>query len=304
MLAGPGAENVQLDPISVTAAYELHGHVTDPKLLGVAPGLPPRKVNGTCRICTNLEELSYEHLPPKAAGNAERTTGVNAWEALDPRYEGPPRKIAAQRGSGAFVLCRTCNSYCGQKYVNDYVAFDAAVEQGIASRIVETPTGPGYPQEFELELAGWELGSIARQALAMLLAASGGGAIASLYPELADCVLCQTVPVTNVRLGLSLAVGTKVRLSPPIILATAGGVSVFGEVAASPFRWTISWNVDHLVPPPASTDVTHWLTLAPNVRSGPETQIFGLGAIESAATGDMRFPAEIEAQIATNGSDE
>jgi hypothetical protein len=299
VLAGPGANPAQVGQEAFATAMDLLAKLHDPNQLGLLPGLPWRKGNGTCRICQTMGPLSFEHLPPQAAGNRERATGRNSWRELGLADESRiPAKgwFATQRGSGAFVLCRGCNSLCGRYYVNGYVEFAATVGETIANNSRPTPAGPAYPATFDLDLQGWYLGAVSRQAIAMLLAASGGGALAALEPELSDAVLRRRTTVGRTRLGLSLAFGSKVRLSPPVAVGTASGLAVFVEVAAEPFRWTLSWQTGGLIAPVGTTDVTHWLAIDPMMPSASEPLTFTLGAIESAAPGDMRDARSIDAQ--------
>jgi hypothetical protein len=86
---------------------------------GSAPG------DARCSICgESFEKLSFEHIPPRSAGNAERveTFGLEHW--LD---RGERGKMSGgtfqQRGAGRFSLCRDCNNKTGRWYVPEYAAW-------------------------------------------------------------------------------------------------------------------------------------------------------------------------------------
>lgn len=297
---GPGVDELMVNPAVMHAAAQLLERIYDPVLVGNAPGLPTKKVTGTCRVCTAERQLTFEHLPPQSTGNKQRARGGNSWQIL---MQGanigiPPRGwFSLQRGVGAHVLCGDCNSFCGRKYVPSYTEADQLIEQAITSHARPTPTGPGYPARIALDFQGFLLGDIGRQAIAMLLAASGGGSLARLHPELPDAVLNGGSDLGGLRLGLSLAFGDQIRLSPPMVMGGKHGVTVFAEVAAAPFRWALTWSGDGLVPLPGTVDVTHWLDIAPGDATASEPLELSVGAIVSAAPGDMRDLATIQKQI-------
>jgi hypothetical protein len=300
--AGPGVENLVLDPNSLAAADTILKRIYDPALMGNAGGLPWRRTLGTCRICTAKRPLTFEHIPPQSTGNNTRARGGSSWQIL---MQGngtdlPNRGwFPLQRGAGAHVLCAACNSFCGRAYVPSYTEAAQLIGQAVEAQAKPTPAGPGYPGLIDLDFQGFFLGDIARQAIAMLLASSGGGAIARLHPELPAAVLNGGTDMGRLRLGLSLAFGDSVRLSPPMAKGSEHGITVFGEVAASPFRWVLSWDEDGLVPLPDTTDVTHWLRFTPGTPSISEQLTLHVGAIVSAAPGDMRDLRTIQGQTGT-----
>src|SRR5262245_23369761 len=67
-----------------------------------------------CRICGEVTRLSFEHVPPKGTGNTGRVEmlGIEAWLAREDRGA-KVRGTISQRGSGAYSLCRDCNSRAG-----------------------------------------------------------------------------------------------------------------------------------------------------------------------------------------------
>lgn len=299
-VGGSGVENLVLDPTSMDAAARLLEGLHDPVLLGNAPGLPWKKTNGTCRICTGEGPLSFEHIPPQSTGNTVRARGGNSWQILmqGNGVDVPDRGwYSLQRGVGAHVLCSACNSLCGSEYVPSYAEAAQLIEQALSSHAKPTPAGLGYPGLVDLDFQGFFLGDIARQAIAMLLAASGGASVARRHPELPAAVLDGASDARGLRLGLSLAFGNGVRLSPPMVMGSKHGISVFVEVAASPFRWTLTWDESGLVPMPGTTDVTHWLSVAPGEHSATERLALNVGAIVSAAPGDMRDLMSIMKQV-------
>src|SRR4051794_4140109 len=92
---------------------------------------------GRCRLCGRAIELSFEHVPPRAAGNAGSawTYGLESWLGRD-RDTGRPagRATIQQRGSGVYTLCRGCNERAGSRYIPEFLSW-VAHGQGQLDRI-------------------------------------------------------------------------------------------------------------------------------------------------------------------------
>lgn len=87
-----------------------------------------KKQHGVCRLCGNEGELSFEHIPPKAAFNktpAKAIVGLenmvggdrHPWDTDGLRYQN------LQQGVGLYSLCEKCNSFTGSAYGEDYKEF-------------------------------------------------------------------------------------------------------------------------------------------------------------------------------------
>jgi hypothetical protein len=76
---------------------------------------------GTCHICGTHGELSYEHIPPRAAFNDRRVVTVRFEEAIDLGPDEFPQGKIKQRGVGGYTLCEKCNNDTGAWYGNAFV---------------------------------------------------------------------------------------------------------------------------------------------------------------------------------------
>jgi hypothetical protein len=79
--------------------------------------------NGICRICKKKTELSFEHIPPKAAFNKYtkfRSIPYLEYVQNSHREDYKPTAKIQQGGIGEYCLCRNCNSFLGNNYVPDY----------------------------------------------------------------------------------------------------------------------------------------------------------------------------------------
>lgn len=92
---------------------------------------------GVCALCRKNCDLTFEHIPPKAAFNATPSRPVTGdilindnermpWDLTGLPYENQ------QSGMGRFSLCRECNNNTGTWYGNDYVKFTHIVHAFLA----------------------------------------------------------------------------------------------------------------------------------------------------------------------------
>jgi len=78
-------------------------------------------MTGQCCICGAIGELSYEHIPPKAAFNNSPVIYMEGEDAI--KY-GPNDIIKGkvlQRGYGKYSLCYKCNNNTGAWYASHFV---------------------------------------------------------------------------------------------------------------------------------------------------------------------------------------
>lgn len=91
-----------------------------------------------CRVCGRLVPLSFEHVPPAAAGNEPNAWlyGIDAWLSRR-KLDGPPvgRATILQRGAGVQTLCPPCNQRAGAMYVPELLAWTRRAEAGLANTI-------------------------------------------------------------------------------------------------------------------------------------------------------------------------
>jgi hypothetical protein len=81
------------------------------------------KKRGVCCICGNNGDLSFEHVPPKAAYN-KATIIEYRWENFTENRKSKGRSL--QGGAGAYTLCEGCNNNTGSWYANEYVKWSRA----------------------------------------------------------------------------------------------------------------------------------------------------------------------------------
>lgn len=80
---------------------------------------------GNCHLCGEYKELSFEHIPPKAAFN-DRPILIQKHEHLfDKKSYVYGKSIRSNNGSGAYCFCENCNKSTGGWYARDFSEFVA-----------------------------------------------------------------------------------------------------------------------------------------------------------------------------------
>lgn len=90
------------------------------------------KKEGICKLCGSYGQLSYEHVPPKAAFNngnnyyqatLDQLTKIDAYEFDFRTHSSLPLEMfeKKQGGVGYFSLCVKCNNTTGLWYASDFV---------------------------------------------------------------------------------------------------------------------------------------------------------------------------------------
>lgn len=86
------------------------------------------KKHGFCAICGEEKYLTFEHIPPEAAGNNSSTFMLYHKHLFDENSFLFGKKSRSHKGQGLQSICQSCNNLTGSWYVNDYVKFS---NQGI-----------------------------------------------------------------------------------------------------------------------------------------------------------------------------
>ena len=79
-----------------------------------------KKVHGICCICGQETELTFEHIPPRAAFNHFSLKLYDFWGYL---LSNRTRYNQLQKGAGMYSLCERCNNLTGEWYGAAYAEF-------------------------------------------------------------------------------------------------------------------------------------------------------------------------------------
>ena len=199
---------------------------------------------GPCRVCGQTGPLTFEHMPPRSAGNHTRRRMVDMTTDLaHPIGVFPPRGwIQVQKGMGAYATCGDCNSFSGSDYVPAYTDFVASLVNALHEWAQATPDDHP-PKTLSFTMSRGKPGDIVRQALFMILTSSGSPGLGERYPVLRDIVL-RKAPASlpaEMTLRLSLVITPRARMIPLTGEANLdrNAERALVEVACSPLGWLL-----------------------------------------------------------------
>ena len=103
---------------------------------------------GKCALCGKETNLTFEHIPPKAAFNSYSAKPVSGTELFKDEVINDPnrmpwdteglRYINQQQGMGRYSLCQDCNNKTGSWYSDAYVFFAKVVNAAINTHATTT----------------------------------------------------------------------------------------------------------------------------------------------------------------------
>jgi hypothetical protein len=188
-------------------------------LIGPVPAGGPEQNRrgevGPCRVCGHPALLTFEHVPPRSAGNnvGRRIVDMPTDLAHPVGVFPPIGWIQAQRGVGAYATCENCNSFSGSEYVPSYTDFVASLLNAL-QEWAETIPDDEPPKTLSFTMSRGRPGDVVRQAPFMILATSGSPGLGVRYPVLRDVVLNKataTLPA-EMTLRLSLVITPRSRM--------------------------------------------------------------------------------------------
>lgn len=82
-----------------------------------------KKQIGTCNLCGELKELTFEHIPPKAAYNDKPILIQKHEHLFDQNSYVYGKSIRSNNGAGSYCFCASCNNNTGTWYARDFSNF-------------------------------------------------------------------------------------------------------------------------------------------------------------------------------------
>lgn len=249
-------------------AYDLAREITGAHTYtGTSLGYPTKAAIGHCRLCGLFKKLTFEHLPPRSSGNWAPRRYASAFDILTTEdiSEFPSEGVVIQRrGSGFHLLCKECNELLSNLgYVEGYVQLVSETAHAMAHFIGDLDEREALPDKVRLQVKELYPGRIVRQALAMVMCASGSPHFGAVFPDMRDCVMSGTPTILPIGMSLHLAIvaGPRGRLVPPIVAAdrAAGEWQVLLEATFAPLSWVL--RLSNSPPNLLAADVSAWTTL-------------------------------------------
>lgn len=236
---------------------------------------PQERGVGFCRVCTTLTAMTFEHVPPRVAGNDSRAKAVtlDVWLKADNLREFPKRDWTQhQRGVGGYVLCERCNNRTGHLYAREYGEWASRGHEVLGqTRGARDPVPVGKVDGVKFRYLKVHPGRFVRQALTMVLAVSGGPSLSGRNDAVQRILLegSQELP-GDLRLFMTLYRGPNVRLSGPMAALDLRSKTptVTVEVAFPPYALTgllegqpkASWGCE----------ITEWCEVSPRAEASVE----------------------------------
>lgn len=119
-----------------------------------------QKHPGKCALCGKECELTFEHIPPRAAYNStpvKPVSGKDYFEAPD-RAKRMPWELEGikysnqQKGMGLYTLCQDCNNNTGSWYGTSYVRFAEIALTAVYAPIPEKYNAIRFPDIYPLRI--------------------------------------------------------------------------------------------------------------------------------------------------------
>ena len=205
-----------------------------PVRLRTLRNMAKRKVIGICHLCGLNRELTFEHVPPKAAFNDKPVVPLDFDTAFKLRPEERPPGPIQQRGMGKYTLCAQCNNNTGLWYGSSFADW-CYQGRDILQRSEGKPTL--YHASYSYPLR------IIKQIATMFFTACGAK-FASLNQELVRFVLNPKLTglSTKYRFYTYYNLEGRLRLSNIVGLidTNTGKTSIMSEITFPPFGYVMS----------------------------------------------------------------
>ncbi len=204
-----------------------------------------------CRLCGITKQLSFEHVPPRAADNAATRFRPNTRELIDYRYRGGPAPsvIEERRGCGAYTLCGPCNQRCG-RYAVEFIQWARRWRELLSA----------HPSALLIKAAPWcRRSRVMKQTIAMMLSTSPPGTgrnIEGLRHYVWDATECALPTGVGVYAALTRSMDARQAGGAGKVDLT-GGHSVFSEIVFHPLVLVMTMGGSR-APDTRLTDITYF----------------------------------------------
>ena len=113
--------------------------------------------SGKCALCRNACQLTFEHIPPRAAFNSTPARPVSGEKLFhdDNRMPWDTEGLFysnQQQGMGKYSLCKNCNNNTGAWYGDSYITFSRIVHSVLKDVIDEKHSGFGIKEVYPLRI--------------------------------------------------------------------------------------------------------------------------------------------------------
>ncbi|HLG55258.1 MAG TPA: hypothetical protein VI485_07995 [Vicinamibacterales bacterium] len=264
------------------------------------------KNKGICAICGKGTKLTFEHVPPKAAGNEEDVIvyGIEEWLSRDLESGEMPGGYVQPQGTGTISICKSCNEYSGKWYVPEFGKFvhtGVGLFRQLTTARIEKADASLEWKAVDFKVKGMRALPVVKQIVASLLALNAPE-FGQKNPDLVKFVLdhkIQGLP-EKYRLYMCLFAGPIARfagLAVELNVVTQQTVYMT-ELAHPPFAYLLTIDSE---PSQPTGEITVWTTRDFD-EARDERLVLTLGFGNTAFPGDYRSKAKVEAERAANNA--
>jgi hypothetical protein len=263
---------------------------------------PENEADAACRVCGEVTDLTFEHLPPRSAGNRQKVEllDIGAWLRREDHGTTERGRIS-QKGAGAHTLCEECNNRAGRLYVPEFrrwirVGNEALAELEPAS--VDAQVDPAY---VDLEIENVRPGRFMKQVVTMLLAQSIGG-VAKKHVDLREYARDpQAVGLpSSYQVYLAFNAGPNARYNGGSVAMQAEGIVFAVELSYPPFTYILS--IDEECPAIETGNITSFADCGIDQTANVKMQL-RLGFSHTPLPLDLRSKAALEEDRRRNEAD-
>jgi hypothetical protein len=267
----------------------------------VHPGTPPEnEADAACRVCGEVKDLTFEHFPPRSAGNRQKVEMLDITAWLRREDDGSmERGRILQKGSGAYSLCEDCNNRSGRLYVPELAKWTRIGNAALGELDLPKIDGQVEPTYAVLEIKDVRPGRFLKQMATMFLALTSGG-VAQKHVDLREYARNPEVVglPPQYQFYLALNAGPNARYNGGSVTMTLGAGMVFAlELSFPPFAYILSINEE--TPAIETGNITSFADVHINQTANVKMQL-KVGFTHTAIPLDLRSKAALDKDIAAN----
>lgn len=207
-----------------------------------------RAKTGTCAICGQYGDLTFEHIPPRSCYNNRSVEILRGMKTMDLSGDKQHRGQIQQRGAGDYHSCRRCNNATGRMYVPEtirWVQRGAEVLNQIGDR--DGQDRQPYPRFVNVVFFGVKPLLFLKQVVYMFLCINGPG-FSAAHPDLRAFVLnreSQDLPdVHHFHVALTWGPGARSVAGTAVADISSGGTTYLSDISFPPFSY-VMWLGQH-----------------------------------------------------------
>jgi len=254
---------------------------------------PENEADAACRVCGEVTDLTFEHLPPRSAGNRQKVelVDIRAWFRREDDGTTERGRIS-QKGAGALTLCEECNNRAGRLYVPEFRRWVKVGNASLAELEPARVDAQVEPAYVELEIQDVRPGRFMKQVATMLLAQSIGG-VARKHADLREYARDPEAVGIPPRYQFYLAfnAGPGARYNGGSVAMQSSGIVFSVELSFPPFTYILS--IDEEGPAIETGNITNFADLEINQTANVKMQL-RLGFSHTPLPLDLRSKAALE----------